>query len=338
MSTPDAVLATAPAGPAIAVDGLTKRFGAFTALDGVTFAAGQGEIMGFLGPNGAGKSTLIRILCGLLHPSAGQARVAGIDVTRQPEAVRARIGYMSQKFSLYGDLSVVENLRFFAGIYSVPRAEMAERIAYAVAMAGLGGQENTLVANLAGGWKQRLALGAAILHRPPVLFLDEPTSGVDPESRRRFWELIHTLSGDGVTVLVSTHYMDEAEYCHRIALIARGRLIALGTPLEIKRGSLSGELLALDCADVGRALPLVQGAAGVRDAALFGSRLHVTVDAAARRGPELEALLAAQGIAGAVARPIAPTMEDSFVSLVGKAAAEGKADPAGAAGAAGARP
>lgn len=307
---------------AIAVEGLTKRFGAFTAVDNVSFNVARGEIMGFLGPNGAGKSTLIRILCGLLHPSAGQARVAGIDVARQPDAVRARIGYMSQKFSLYGDLSVVENLRFFAGIYSVPRSEVAARIAYAVAMAGLGGQENTLVAHLAGGWKQRLALGAAILHQPPVLFLDEPTSGVDPESRRRFWELIHTLSGDGVTVLVSTHYMDEAEYCHRIALITRGRLIALGTPLEIKRGSLSGELLALACADVGRALPLIQAAPGVQDAALFGNQLHITVDNATRRAPELAALLAGRGIAHATVRPIAPTMEDSFVSLVGKATAK----------------
>lgn len=304
----------------IVVAGLVKRFGPFTAVDDVSFDVARGEIMGFLGPNGAGKSTLIRILCGLLHPTAGQARVAGIDVAQDPEAVRARIGYMSQKFSLYNDLSVVENLRFFGGIYSVPRRELPQRIAYAVAMAGLGGQEDSLVANLAGGWKQRLALGAAILHRPPVLFLDEPTSGVDPESRRRFWDLIHTLSAEGVSVLVSTHYMDEAEYCHRIALITRGRLIALGTPLEIKRHSLSGGLLAVDCADLGRALDLIRPAPGVSDVALFGSLLHVAVDDASRRGPELAALLAAHGIAGAAARPIEPTMEDAFVALVGRAA------------------
>ena len=220
---------------AIVVEGLSKRFDSFTAVDRVSFQVGRGEIMGFLGPNGAGKSTLIRILCGLLHPSAGSARVAGIDVAADPEAVRRRIGYMSQRFSLYDDLSVAENLRFFGGIYGVPAAETAARLNYAINMAGLAGREDALVANLAGGWKQRLALGAAILHRPPVLFLDEPTSGVDPASRRRFWDLIHTLGGEGVSVLVSTHYMDEAEYCHRIALINRGRLIALGTPAEIKR-------------------------------------------------------------------------------------------------------
>ncbi len=219
----------------IVVDRLVKRFGDFTALDGVSFEVAPGEIMGFLGPNGAGKSTLIRILCGLLHPSQGRAQVAGIDVAKDPEAVRTRIGYMSQKFSLYNDLSVVENLRFFGGIYGVGRERIDARVTEAVSMAGLSGREDTLVANLAGGWKQRLALGAAILHRPPVLFLDEPTSGVDPESRRRFWDLIHTLGGEGISVLVSTHYMDEAEYCHRIALISGGRLAALGTPRDIKR-------------------------------------------------------------------------------------------------------
>ena len=191
--------------------------------------------MGFIGPNGAGKSTLIRMLCGLLKPTAGHALVAGIDVARDPEAVRRRIGYMSQKFSLYNDMSVIENLRFFGGIYSVSRTDMPERLRFAVDMAGLTGRENALVATLAGGWKQRLALGAAILHRPAILFLDEPTSGVDPSSRRRFWDLIHNLSDDGVSVLVSTHYMDEAEYCHRIALINHGRLIALGTPHELKQ-------------------------------------------------------------------------------------------------------
>jgi drug efflux transport system ATP-binding protein len=308
----------------IVVEGLVKRFNSFTALDGVSFEVARGEIMGFLGPNGAGKSTLIRILCGLLRPSAGHARVAGIDVASDPEAVRRRIGYMSQRFSLYNDLSVVENLRFFAGIYDVPRHELAGRLAYALDMAGLSGRENLLVATLAGGWKQRLALGAAILHRPPVLFLDEPTSGVDPESRRRFWDLIHALSADGVSVLVSTHYMDEAEYCHRIALISRGRLIALGTPPEIRRHALSGELLALDCDDVGRALELARGAPGVLDVALFGRLLHVSVDDAQRRAPELKALLAQEGISGAAATPIEPTMEDSFVSLVRQAAkAEG---------------
>src|SRR6185437_13436501 len=188
--------AEAPDAPIVA-DRLVKRFGRFTAVDGVSFRIGRGEIVGFLGPNGAGKSTTIRMLCGLLRPSDGQARVAGFDVGRDPERVREHIGYMSQKFSLYGDLTVTENLRFYGGIYRVPSALLAERMHFVIGMAGLAGRENALVRTLAGGWKQRLALGCAILHRPPILFLDEPTSGVDPESRRRFWDLIHTLSADG---------------------------------------------------------------------------------------------------------------------------------------------
>jgi len=307
-------------GAQIVVDSLTKRFGDFTALDGVSFEVGRGEVMGFLGPNGAGKSTLIRILCGLLRPSAGRALVAGIDVARDPDAVRRRIGYMSQKFSLYNDLSVIANLRFFGGVYGVPRAMLEQRLRFAIGMAGLAGREDALVATLAGGWKQRLALGAAILHRPAVVFLDEPTSGVDPGSRRRFWDLIHALGADGVSVLVSTHYMDEAEYCNRIALINRGRLIALGTPQELKRGSLDGELLALERDEgVAAAGALLAQAAGVRDVAVFGSGLHVVVDDATRRGPELVAWLASQGVSGTRARRIEASMEDSFVHLVGAA-------------------
>ena len=304
----------------ITVEGLVKRFGSFTALDGVSFNVARGEIMGFLGPNGAGKSTLIRILCGLLRPSAGRALVAGIDVTRDPDAVRRRIGYMSQKFSLYNTLSVIENLRFFGGVYGVPREELDGRIRFAVEMAGLAGRETALVATLAGGWKQRLALGAAILHRPAILFLDEPTSGVDPASRRRFWDLIHTLGAEGVSVLVSTHYMDEAEYCNRIALITRGRLIALGTPHELRQRSLGGELLTIECEGIVGAIDLMDNAPGVRDVAVFGSALHVLVDDAALRTPALLAYLSSHGIAGASARRIDPTMEDSFVHLVGAAA------------------
>ena len=300
----------------IIVDGLVKRFGTFVAVDTVSFSVGRGEIMGFIGPNGAGKSTLIRVLCGLLRPSAGRALVAGIDVARDPEAVRQRIGYMSQKFSLYNDLSVVENLRFFGGIYGVRRADIAARLRFAVDMAGLTGREDALVATLAGGWKQRLALGAAILHRPAILFLDEPTSGVDPSSRRRFWDLIHALSEDGVSVLVSTHYMDEAEYCHRIALINRGRLIALGTPQELKQTSLGGELLAVEGDRIGDAVAQLQTAPGVQDVAMFGSALHALVDDAAARMPGLMACLEAAGFAGAQVRRIEPSLEDSFVQLV----------------------
>ena len=308
---------------AIEVRGLVKRFGAFVAIDDVSFAVRRGEIMGFIGPNGAGKSTLIRILCGLLRPSAGRAMVAGIDVARDPEAVRRHIGYMSQKFSLYNDLSVQENLRFFGGIYGVARDELPARLRFAIDMAGLAGREDALVATLAGGWKQRLALGAAILHRPAIVFLDEPTSGVDPEARRLFWDLIHSLGEDGVSVLVSTHYMDEAEYCHRIAMINHGRLIALGTPQELKQQSLGGELLALEGDHIEAAFELIAKAAGVRDVAMFGATLHVLVDDAAAREGELLAQLGVAGIAGARVRRIAPSLEDTFVQLA-------SATPAGA--------
>ncbi len=309
----------------IIVDGLVKRFGTFVALDGVSFSVARGEIMGFIGPNGAGKSTLIRILCGLLRPTAGRALVAGIDVAINPEAVRRRIGYMSQKFSLYSDMSVAENLRFFGGVYGVSRAEIGERLRFAIDMAGLTGREDALVATLAGGWKQRLALGAAILHRPAILFLDEPTSGVDPSSRRRFWDLIHALSEDGVSVLVSTHYMDEAEYCHRIALINRGRLIALGTPHELKQSSLGGELLAIEGDHIGDAVSQLLAAPGVQDVAIFGSALHALVDHAAVRTPELLACLAGMGFTGVQVHRIEPSLEDSFVHLVGASSAQAEA-------------
>ena len=228
---------------------------------------------------------------------------------------------MSQKFSLYSDMSVVENLRFFGGIYGVSRADISARLRFAVDMAGLTGREDALVATLAGGWKQRLALGAAILHRPAILFLDEPTSGVDPSSRRRFWELIHTLAQDGVSVLVSTHYMDEAEYCHRVALINRGRLIALGTPLELRQHALGGELLAIEGNSIGDAMTQIRQAPGVLDVAMFGSALHALVDQAALRSPELLELLTTTGRTDVRVRRIAPSLEDSFVHLVSASAA-----------------
>lgn len=300
----------------IVVEQLVKRFGKFTAVDGVSFEVRHGEIMGFLGPNGAGKSTVMRILCGLLRPTEGRAFVAGIDVAQDPEAVRQRIGYMSQKFSLYHDLSVVENLRFFGGIYGVGPDQLEGRVRFAVDMAGLGGREDALVSTLAGGWKQRLALGCAILHRPAILFLDEPTSGVDPSSRRRFWDLIHNLSSEGVSVLVSTHYMDEAEYCSRIALINRGRLVALGSPDELKQRALGGELLHLECDAVGPAIEILNAAPGVRDVAAFGDALHVLVDDAAKRIAVLPPYLLRHGIGDVRVVRIEPTLEDSFVQLV----------------------
>ncbi|HJT19431.1 MAG TPA: ABC transporter ATP-binding protein, partial [Nitrospira sp.] len=220
--------------PVLAHD-LVKRFGDFVAVDHINLEARAGEVVGFLGPNGSGKSTTIRMLCGLLRPSAGQALVAGFDVAREPEQVRRRIGYMSQKFSLYNDLHVIENIRFFADLYDVPASLLNERTQWVLDMAGLAGRESTLTGTLPSGWKQRLALGCAVLHRPPILFLDEPTSGVDPISRRRFWELIHAMAAEGVTVLVTTHYMDEAEYCDRISIMVDGRMAALGTPAVLKR-------------------------------------------------------------------------------------------------------
>jgi ABC-2 type transport system ATP-binding protein len=300
---------------AVIAEGLTKSFGAFTAVDHLNLSIAKGEVVGFIGPNGAGKSTTIRMLCGLLRPTAGRAEVAGYDVGREPESVRAHIGYMSQKFSLYGDLSVRENLRFFGGLYQVGRHEIEARTHDAIAMAGLDGREDALVRTLAGGWKQRLALGCAILHRPPVLFLDEPTSGVEPQARRRFWELIHRLASEGVTILVSTHYMEEAEYCNRIALIDAGKLVAVGSPGELRRRELGGALYELDCAALGAALVALRSAPAVIDAAIFGDKLHVLV----RDGDDasgLPAFLAAQGIESGPPRGIVPSLEDVFVQLV----------------------
>lgn len=312
---------------AILVENLVKRFGDFTAVDHVSFQVGKGRIIGFLGPNGAGKSTIIRVLCGLLSPTEGRALVAGIDVARDPEAVRQRIGYMSQKFSLYTDLTVMENLKFFGGIYRVPKNILPERIRFAIDMAGLEGRENSLVSTLAGGWKQRLGLGCAILHRPPILFLDEPTSGVDPESRRRFWDLIHSLSDDGVTILVSTHYMDEAEYCDTIALINRGRLLAMESPTALKKRDLGGDLLSIECDDIGGAIRLLGTLPEVRDIAAFGSSVHVLVDHAGASLSRLSGVLSGQNIAVAQISQIEPTIDDIFVQMVGASAPPRRTGP-----------
>jgi ABC-2 type transport system ATP-binding protein len=253
----------------------------------------------------------------LLRPSAGRATVAGFDVGREPEAVREHIGYMSQKFSLYGDLTVRENLRFFSGLYRVLRRDIEARMRLAIAMAGLEGREDALVRTLAGGWKQRLALGCAILHRPPVLFLDEPTSGVEPEARRKFWDLIHHLASEGVTILVTTHYMDEAEYCNRIALINAGTLVAIGSPGELRRRELGGTLYEFDCSALGAALVALRQAAGVIDAAIFGDKLHVLLEQTGVAA-DLPPLLARQGITAGPPHAIAPSLEDVFVQLVSK--------------------
>jgi ABC-2 type transport system ATP-binding protein len=302
-------------GSSVVIEELVKRFGDFTAVDRINLSVRKGEIFGFLGPNGAGKSTTIRMLCGLLRPTSGRAQVAGIDVVRKPEAVRQNIGYMSQKFSLYNDLKVIENIRLFAGLYSVERAELAGRIAWALEMSHLRDQENLLTGTLPGGWKQRLALGCAVLHRPPIVFLDEPTSGVDPISRRQFWELIHEMAEHGVTVFVTTHYMEEAEYCNRLALIYRGRIVALGTPTELKQKSMKGELLLVECAPLGAALDALQAAPGVLDTAVFGNALHLVVQSADETEPRLKEYLAQRGIELHRTERIRPSLEDVFVSL-----------------------
>ncbi|MBS1860000.1 MAG: ABC transporter ATP-binding protein, partial [Acidobacteria bacterium] len=234
---------------AVEIQDLVKRFGGFVAVDRVSLTVSKGEIFGFLGPNGAGKSTTIRMLCGLLTPTSGSASVNGLDVATQPEEIRRSIGYMSQKFSLYDDLTVEENIDFFSGIYGVPPERRPERKSYVLEMANLTERRGTLTQTLSGGWKQRLALGCAILHEPPVLFLDEPTSGVDPLARAAFWRLIHDLAAAGHTIFVSTHYMDEAEYCHRLALMYRGKVIALGPPAELKGGLTTHRLFNLEASD-----------------------------------------------------------------------------------------
>ncbi|HYB61163.1 MAG TPA: ABC transporter ATP-binding protein [Methylomirabilota bacterium] len=301
----------------VVVEGLYKRFGDFVAVDNVSFEARKGEIFGFLGPNGAGKSTTIRILCGLLLPSAGRATVAGLDVATHPEEIRQRIGYMSQKFSLYNDLRVTENLRFFAGLYSVPAKDVPARMSWAVKMAGLEGRERTITGSLAVGWKQRLALGCAVLHQPPIVFLDEPTSGVDPVTRQQFWELIHQMADEGVTVFVTTHYMDEAEYCHRLLLIDRGRIVAMGTPTELKKSAMRGELLLVECDPLGPALDVLPNVPGVLDSAVFGNALHAVVSEPQFTIPRIRAALEAEQIKMRRAEVISPSLEDVFVSLTG---------------------
>ena len=302
-------------GSSVVIEDLVKRFGDFTAVDHINLSVRKGEVFGFLGPNGAGKSTTIRMLCGLLRPTAGRAFVAGLDVARKPEEVRQNIGYMSQKFSLYNDLKVLENIRLFAGLYSVNPAQLSSRIEWALEMSNLKGRENLMTGTLPGGWKQRLALGCAVLHKPPVVFLDEPTSGVDPISRRQFWELIHQMAEEGVTVFVTTHYMEEAEYCNRLALIFRGRIVALGTPTELKQKSMKGDLLLVECAPLGAALEVLQSAPGVLDAAVFGNALHLVVRDADETESQLKDYLAQRGIKLNRTERIRPSLEDVFVSL-----------------------
>ena len=306
----------------VAARGLTRRFGEFVAVDEVSFTVAAGEIFGFLGSNGAGKTTTIRMLCGLLAPTSGDATVLGFDIARHADAIKRRIGYMSQRFSLYTDLTVAENLRFWGSAYSLGGDRLAGRAAWAIEMAELADRRDTLVRELPAGYRQRLALGAALLHEPPVVFLDEPTGGVDPEARRRFWDLIDTLSGEGTTVFVTTHSMDEAERCHRVALMHAGRLLALDTIPALKATLADGTLVEIACPRAAQALPIVEGMAGVREAALFGDLLHAALDAASRRdGLALE--IAACGFAPVEVRPIAPSLEDAFIHTIRGAEEQG---------------
>ena len=312
---PASAVAVGDRGPVVEVEGLVKRFGDFTAVDGISFTVPRGEIFGFLGPNGAGKSTTIRMLCGILAPTAGRGAVAGLDIVRQSEGIKTRIGYMSQRFSLYDDLTVAENIEFYAGIYGVEPQRLAQRRRWILAMANLEERAGSLTRELSAGWKQRLALGCAVVHEPQILFLDEPTSGVDPLSRRTFWDLIYTVAGEGVTVFVTTHYMDEAEHCDRLGLIYGGRLVALGSPRELKAGLSEGVLLEVSAAPLMQALSAAGGVPGVREVAVFGSGLHVIVADAGVAAPLRGALEAAGVRVGGIA-PIRPTLEDVFVSFV----------------------
>ena len=302
-------------GPSVVVKDLVKRFGDFVAVDHISFEAKKGEIFGFLGPNGAGKSTTIRMLCGLLHPTSGLAMVADTNVAKQPEVVRQKIGYMSQKFSLYNDLTVIENVKFFAGMYEVSPDVLPERVEWALDMAGLKGRERTMTGTLAAGWKQRLALGCAVLHKPPILFLDEPTSGVDPISRRQFWELIHQMAAEGVTVFVTTHYMDEAEYCNRLVLIYRGKIVASGSPAELKRDAMHGELLLVEGEPLPAAIEALQYHDAIQDVAVFGNALHLVVEDAKRAVPIVRQRLEEKSVKVSRVEPIRPSLEDVFVSL-----------------------
>lgn len=307
---------------AVEISDLVKTFGSFTAVDRISLTVNRGEIFGFLGPNGAGKSTTMRMLCGILTPTSGRGKVAGFDIFTQAEKIKQNIGYMSQKFSLYEDLTVEENLNFYSGIYTIPARLIPERKEWALKMAGLQEKRLTITRNLAGGWKQRLALGCAILHEPSILFLDEPTSGVDPLSRRQFWDLIYEMAGKGVTVFVTTHYLDEAEYCDRLALINQGKIIALGTPAELKSGHMPEDVWELETDQLIEAMGFLKEKAGevheppLKGIAVFGNTLHVVVPKGGDLTSALPINLAGVGISVRRLEKIDPSLEDVFVALV----------------------
>jgi ABC-2 type transport system ATP-binding protein len=301
---------------AISVRELTRRFGGFTAVDRISFHVEAGEIFGFLGANGAGKSTTIRMLCGLLRPTSGSATVGGVDVARDPEGVKRRIGYMSQRFSLYEALTVDQNIQFFAGIYDIPAERFTERRQFVLDMAGLRGRERTLTAALSGGWRQRLALGCAILHEPPIVFLDEPTGGVDPVSRRQFWRLIATLARGGTTVLVTTHYLDEAEHCDRIAVISAGRLAALGTAEQLKAVFADRPIVEVRGAEPVALMRALDELPEVETTSLFGTAVHAVLHSRAVTPDSIAARLRAGGLEVAATEVVEPSLEDVFLDVV----------------------
>lgn len=303
---------------AVYVEDLTKVFGSFIAVDHIGFEVKKGEIFGFLGPNGAGKTTTIKILCGLLTPTSGIARVSNRDVATQYEEIKKHIGYMSQRFSLYEDLTVLENIEFFGGIYCLSSEKKKERYQWVLDMAGLADKSDMLTGELALGWKQRLALGCAVLHEPPVIFLDEPTSGVDPLSRRSFWDLINSMADQGITVFVTTHYMEEAEYCNRLALMNRGKVIALGTPGQLKKDWMPESVLDLECDDLMPAAELLQEDEIFSEVAVFGNRLHLVAKDPAAATARAKEILAGAGISWIHVGTITPSLEDVFVTLTVK--------------------
>ena len=304
---------------AIEVENLTRDFGAFRAVDHVSFTVREGEIFGFLWSNGAGKSTTIRMLCGLLRPTSGTARVGGLDVAADPERVKRRIGYMSQRFSLYEKLTVDQNIRFFAAIYGLAGDRYERRRAFVLEMAGLRGREHQRTIDLAGGWRQRLALGCAILHEPSILFLDEPTGGVDPLSRRQFWRLIEELSGGGVTVLVTTHYLDEAEHCHRLVLIHQGRLAAIGTTVELKRIFEGRPIIEVQSSTPVAVMKALEDRPEVEKTSVFGTAVHAVLRGGAFGPDDVATWLKAAGLAPRGVGPVAPSLEDVFLDVVERA-------------------
>jgi ABC-2 type transport system ATP-binding protein len=298
-----------------AVD-LSKSFGDFVAVDGVSFTIRRGAIFGFLGPNGAGKTTTIRMLLGLLKPSSGRASVLGFDIVRQTAEIKKRIGYMSQRFSLYDDLTVDENLNFFGRTYGVRNRRLRARKDFVLQMAGLEGRERELTKNLSGGWKQRLALGTAIIHEPEMLFLDEPTAGVDPISRRSFWDLIYELADAGTTIMVTTHYMDEAELCQRLAFIQRGRIVADGSPAGIKEREMRGQVLEIDCSSPALAIPALREIEAFEEVALYGAQIHAVAPDVESIMTQIEEKLVSAGVQIRTMDVIAPSLEDVFISSV----------------------